>query len=119
MFVQENTQLASPRQSDSAKTNPIRRRNNTSHVFSLQVRYRTLPIHLAIVAISPAHPYAYLNDIETQFCPCHRLVRHALELKKPVLLLNVGPTRADGVPGVEKIEMSSRDVMRDAVRAAL
>ncbi|KAF7794949.1 hypothetical protein EIP86_006092 [Pleurotus ostreatoroseus] len=42
-----------------------------------------------------------------------------MELKKPVLLLNVGPTRADPVPGVEKIELSSRDVMREAVRGVL
>ncbi len=49
----------------------------------------------------------------------YRLLRHALELKKPVLMLNIGPTRADPLPGLEKIEMSSRIVMRDAVRAVL
>ncbi|THG95089.1 hypothetical protein EW026_g6498 [Hermanssonia centrifuga] len=48
-----------------------------------------------------------------------RLLRHALELKKPVLMLNIGPTRADPLSGLEKIEMSSRIVMRDAVRAVL
>ncbi|KAJ3536958.1 hypothetical protein NM688_g6766 [Phlebia brevispora] len=48
-----------------------------------------------------------------------RLLRHALELKKPVLLLNVGPTRADPLPGVEKIEISTREVIRDVVRAVL
>lgn len=48
-----------------------------------------------------------------------RLLRHALELKKPVLLLNTGPTRADGLVGVEKLEISSNAVMRDAVRAVL
>ncbi|OCH91524.1 DHS-like NAD/FAD-binding domain-containing protein [Obba rivulosa] len=48
-----------------------------------------------------------------------RLLRHALELKKPVLLLNVGPTRADGIPGVEKLEIPSNVVMRDAVRTLL
>lgn len=47
------------------------------------------------------------------------LVRHALELKKPVLLLNVGPTRADGLLGIDKIEMASSRVMRDTVRAVL
>jgi hypothetical protein len=31
----------------------------------------------------------------------HRLVKHALELGKSVLLLNVGPTRADGLVGID------------------
>ncbi|KIP02692.1 hypothetical protein PHLGIDRAFT_111785 [Phlebiopsis gigantea 11061_1 CR5-6] len=48
-----------------------------------------------------------------------RLLKHALELKKPVLLLNVGPTRADPLPGLEKIELASGLVMRDVVRAVL
>lgn len=49
----------------------------------------------------------------------HRLVKHALELGKPVLLLNVGPTRADGLSGVDKIEIATSRVMRDTVRAVL
>ncbi|KAG1774100.1 DHS-like NAD/FAD-binding domain-containing protein [Suillus placidus] len=48
-----------------------------------------------------------------------RLVKRALELRKPVMLLNVGPTRADGLPGVEKLEISSSLVLRDVVRALL
>ena len=48
-----------------------------------------------------------------------RLVKHALELKKPVLLLNVGPTRADGLLGVEKIEIASGAILRDVVRLVL
>lgn len=48
-----------------------------------------------------------------------RLLRHALELKKPVLLLNVGPTRADVLEDVEKIELPSGSIMRDVVRAVL
>lgn len=48
-----------------------------------------------------------------------RLVKRALELRKPVMLLNVGPTRADGLPGVEKLEISSSLVLRDVVRAVL
>lgn len=48
-----------------------------------------------------------------------RLVKRALELRKPVMLLNVGPTRADGLPGVEKLEISSSLVLRDVVRAIL
>ncbi|KAH0836736.1 DHS-like NAD/FAD-binding domain-containing protein [Lanmaoa asiatica] len=49
----------------------------------------------------------------------YRLVKHALELGKPVLLLNVGPTRADGLSGIDKIEIETSRVMRDTVRAVL
>ncbi|PPQ69834.1 hypothetical protein CVT26_014212 [Gymnopilus dilepis] len=45
-----------------------------------------------------------------------RLLRHALELKKPVMLLNVGPTRADGLPGVEKIDVQAGLIMRDVAK---
>ncbi|QRV88318.1 NAD-dependent histone deacetylase SIR2 [Ceratobasidium sp. AG-Ba] len=46
-----------------------------------------------------------------------RLLKHATELQKPVMLLNIGPTRADDVPGVGKIEAASSGVLRGAVRA--
>lgn len=36
-----------------------------------------------------------------------------------MLLLNVGPTRADQVPQVEKIEIPSGAALRDVVRAVL
>ncbi|KAI0079358.1 DHS-like NAD/FAD-binding domain-containing protein [Panus rudis PR-1116 ss-1] len=49
----------------------------------------------------------------------YRLLKHALELRKPVLMLNVGPTRADGLPGLEKIEIPSGTILRDVVRAVL
>lgn len=48
-----------------------------------------------------------------------RLVKHALELNKPVLILNVGPSRADGHPGVEKIELASGVIMREVVKAVM
>ncbi|KAK7685667.1 hypothetical protein QCA50_011011 [Cerrena zonata] len=48
-----------------------------------------------------------------------RLLKHAIELRKPVLHLNVGPTRADGLPGVEKIELESGKVLREVVRTLL
>ncbi|CAL1714214.1 unnamed protein product [Somion occarium] len=48
-----------------------------------------------------------------------RLLKHALELQIPVLHLNVGPTRADGLPGIEKIELESGKVLKDVVRAVL
>ncbi|KAG5647863.1 hypothetical protein DXG03_007787 [Asterophora parasitica] len=48
-----------------------------------------------------------------------RLLKHALELKKPVMLLNVGPSRADGSPGVVKIDIASGSVIRDVARIVL
>jgi NAD+-dependent protein deacetylase sirtuin 4 len=48
-----------------------------------------------------------------------RLVRHAIEQSKPVLLLNVGPTRADDLPGVDKLEIPAGSIIRDVVRAVL
>ena len=56
-----------------------------------------------------------------------RLLKHALELGKPVLMLNVGPTRADMITSaqqtagvdfrkIEKIELPSGLVLRDVVR---
>jgi NAD+-dependent protein deacetylase sirtuin 4 len=47
------------------------------------------------------------------------LLKHALELKKPVLMLNVGPSRADGYPGVEKIEIASGMIMKEVVKAVM
>ncbi|EGN96840.1 hypothetical protein SERLA73DRAFT_58639 [Serpula lacrymans var. lacrymans S7.3] len=48
-----------------------------------------------------------------------RLLKHALDLRKPVMILNVGPTRADALPGVEKIELASGLIIRDVVRAVM
>jgi len=42
-----------------------------------------------------------------------------VQLNKPVLLVNVGPTRADGLLGVDKLEIATSRVMRDVVRAVL
>ena len=52
-------------------------------------------------------------------CGAIRVVKHAVELKKPVMLLNVGPSRADTLPGVEKIDMSSGSVMREVASAIM
>lgn len=58
--------------------------------------------------------YAIGSDYTVQF---FRLLRHALELRKPILMLNVGPTRADTIsPPIEKIEIASGLVMRDIVK---
>lgn len=48
--------------------------------------------------------------------PPVRLLKHALELSKPVLMLNIGPTRADSIEGIEKISLPSGLVLRDAVK---
>ena len=58
--------------------------------------------------------------------PCiTRLLKHAIASSKPVLMVNIGPTRAD-VPGsvprqhlVEKIELPVGDVVRSAVMEVL
>ncbi len=52
-------------------------------------------------------------------CLSLRLVKHAIERRKPVMLLNVGPTRADQLLGVETIEIPAGTVMRDVVKAVL
>ncbi|KAF8692611.1 DHS-like NAD FAD-binding protein, partial [Rhizoctonia solani] len=45
-----------------------------------------------------------------------RLLKHAIELNKPTMLLNLGPTRAHGVPEVDIVEAASSDVLRAATR---
>lgn len=46
-------------------------------------------------------------------------MKHAVEQSKPVLVLNLGPTRADGLAGTEKMEISTGEVLVDTVRAIL
>ncbi|KAJ7224148.1 DHS-like NAD/FAD-binding domain-containing protein [Mycena pura] len=48
-----------------------------------------------------------------------RLLKRAVELGKPVLLLNVGPSRADSIEMVEKIDMPSGRIIRDVVKTVL
>ena len=48
-----------------------------------------------------------------------RMVKHALQLKKPVFILNMGPTRADELPGIEKVDGLSGGVLQGAVRTIL
>ncbi|KAJ7281417.1 DHS-like NAD/FAD-binding domain-containing protein [Mycena rebaudengoi] len=48
-----------------------------------------------------------------------RLLKHAIELGKPALLLNVGPSRGDALEAVERIDMASGLIMREVVRAVL
>ncbi|TFK64102.1 DHS-like NAD/FAD-binding domain-containing protein [Pluteus cervinus] len=47
-----------------------------------------------------------------------RLLKHALELKKPVMMLNVGPSRADGL-NLEKIDIPSGVVMTDVAKSVV
>ena len=44
---------------------------------------------------------------------------YAVELKKPALLLNVGPTRADGLPGLVKLGVRSGAILGDVTRAVM
>ena len=44
---------------------------------------------------------------------------YAIKLKKPVLLLNVGPTRADGLPGLVKLSVRSGAILGDVTRAVM
>ncbi|PBK99734.1 DHS-like NAD/FAD-binding domain-containing protein [Armillaria gallica] len=48
-----------------------------------------------------------------------RLLKHALDIGKRVLVINVGPTRADGVRGVERMDVASGEIMTDVVRVLL
>ncbi|KAJ7696555.1 DHS-like NAD/FAD-binding domain-containing protein [Mycena rosella] len=48
-----------------------------------------------------------------------RLLKRAVELGKPALLLNVGPSRGDGIEEIERIDMASGLVIRDVVKAVL
>ncbi|KAJ7781999.1 DHS-like NAD/FAD-binding domain-containing protein [Mycena maculata] len=48
-----------------------------------------------------------------------RLLKRAVELGKPALLLNLGPSRGDGLEEVERIDMASGLIIRDVVRAVL
>jgi hypothetical protein len=45
-----------------------------------------------------------------------RLVKHALELKKPVMLLNIGPTRVDGMQEIQKLNIASGIVLREVAK---
>ncbi|KAG8936903.1 hypothetical protein FRC02_009993 [Tulasnella sp. 418] len=45
-----------------------------------------------------------------------RLLKHAMELHKPVLMLNVGPTRADTISSLEKIDIQSGSVLPSVCR---
>jgi len=49
------------------------------------------------------------------------IVQHALAGRKPVLLLNLGPTRADALleantAGISKVDISAGDVLDDVVK---
>ncbi|KAJ7879923.1 DHS-like NAD/FAD-binding domain-containing protein [Mycena olivaceomarginata] len=48
-----------------------------------------------------------------------RLLKRAVELGKPVLLLNVGPSRGDNIQEIERIDIASGLIIRDVVRAVL
>ena len=47
------------------------------------------------------------------------LVKHAIEKHKPIMLLNVGPTRADALAGIDAIEIEAGTIIRDVVKQVL
>lgn len=49
----------------------------------------------------------------------HRLVKHAIEKRKPVLVLNIGPTRAHELAGIEIIELPAGAILREVVKRVL
>jgi len=49
----------------------------------------------------------------------YSLVKRAHELNKPIIILNIGPTRADELDGVEKFEWKSGDVLREVCKTIL
>ncbi|KAF9038473.1 DHS-like NAD/FAD-binding domain-containing protein [Panaeolus papilionaceus] len=51
---------------------------------------------------------------------CDRLlVKHALELNKPVMLLNLGPTRADSIPDIVKLDVPSGAIMQEVASSVI
>ncbi|KAJ7504279.1 DHS-like NAD/FAD-binding domain-containing protein [Mycena galericulata] len=48
-----------------------------------------------------------------------RLLKRAVELGKPTLLLNVGPSRGDGIEEIERVDMASGVIIRQVVEAVL
>lgn len=49
----------------------------------------------------------------------YSLVKHALELKKPVMMINLGPSRADDLSGIEKLDVSTSLIMNEIARAVM
>ncbi|KDQ19692.1 hypothetical protein BOTBODRAFT_28251 [Botryobasidium botryosum FD-172 SS1] len=49
----------------------------------------------------------------------YSLVKRAHELNKPIMVLNVGPTRADELSGVEKFEWTSGEVLQEVCKTIL
>lgn len=48
-----------------------------------------------------------------------RLLKHALALKKPVLMINIGPSRADNLADVDKIEIAAGSIIPQVTKAIL
>ena len=65
------------------------------------------------------HPFAYMLVILTLRLISARLVKQAVERHKPVLLLNIGPTRADALLGIEAIDVPAGAIIREVAQAVL
>lgn len=49
----------------------------------------------------------------------YRLIKQAVEAQKPVLMVSLGPSRADALSGVEKIEMTSGPVLEQVLNRVI
>lgn len=49
----------------------------------------------------------------------YRLIKQAVEAQKPVLMVSLGPSRADALSGVEKIEMTSGPVLEQVLNKVI
>lgn len=78
-------------------------------------------LHSQLIVLFGEPPHAVTClCIDTHFTlQWPRLIKQAVEAKKPVLILSVGPSRADGMPGVDKIEMKAGPVLKDVVELYL
>ncbi|GLB41678.1 putative sir2 family protein [Lyophyllum shimeji] len=96
-------------------------RYNTIHKPEVVFFGESIPQHVKIRSYRDVEDSDKLLIIGTTLATysAFRLLKHALELKKPVMLWNVGPTRGDGSSGVVKINMPTGFIIRDVVRAVI
>jgi len=93
-------------------------RDDTRHVFGFQVCIFTPGTYFLTVR---SNFFCFIvNSGDKYWWPLlARLLHHALDSQKPVLLLNVGPTRADTIPDVQKVDFPSGSVLCQAAKLVL
>ncbi len=118
---------AYPKTSETQRTNPKSSFSESPYPRTSNIDRKTTPtpscIHLipksrSFLDIERADRVLIIGTTLSTFS-AFRLLKHALELKKRVLVINVGPTRADGVRGVERMDVASGEIMTDVVRVLL